>query len=112
MKTAIVTGASKGVGLATVKLLSENGYRVIAVSRNLSEVFRLQSKNIEPYIMDITQPKEIELFFELIKNIKNLSLIIDEFHLFSSKYAKLPTTASTSLSAFASKLFFTSFSLG
>ncbi len=38
MKTAIVTGASKGVGLATVKLLSENGYRVIAVSRNLSKI--------------------------------------------------------------------------
>ena len=76
MKTAIVTGASKGVGLATVKLLSENGYRVIAVSRNLSEVFRLQSENIEPYIMDITQPKEIELFFEQHKDI-TLDLLVN-----------------------------------
>jgi NAD(P)-dependent dehydrogenase (short-subunit alcohol dehydrogenase family) len=31
LKTAIVTGTSKGVGYATVKLLSENGYKVIAV---------------------------------------------------------------------------------
>lgn len=64
MKTAIVTGASKGVGYATVKLLSENGYHVIAVSRNLSKVSQLESDNVETYRLDITQPKEIELFFE------------------------------------------------
>jgi NADP-dependent 3-hydroxy acid dehydrogenase YdfG len=64
MKTAIVTGASKGVGYATVKLLSENGYRVIAVSRDLSRVSQLESENVETYRLDITQPKQIELFFE------------------------------------------------
>ena len=45
MKTAIVTGASKGVGYATVKLLSESGYKVIAVSRDLSKVSDLMSDN-------------------------------------------------------------------
>jgi NADP-dependent 3-hydroxy acid dehydrogenase YdfG len=64
MKTAIVTGASKGVGYATVKLLSENGYKVIAVSRDLSRVSKLESDAVETYKLDITQPKEIELFFE------------------------------------------------
>ena len=64
MKTAIVTGASKGVGYATVKLLSEDGYKVIAVSRNLSKLSQLESENVEVYKLDITQPKEIELFFE------------------------------------------------
>jgi NADP-dependent 3-hydroxy acid dehydrogenase YdfG len=64
MKTAIVTGASKGVGLATVKLLSESGYKVIAVSRDLSKISSLESDLIETYRLDITQPKEIELFFE------------------------------------------------
>jgi NADP-dependent 3-hydroxy acid dehydrogenase YdfG len=64
MKTAIVTGASKGVGYATVKLLSENGYRVIAVSRDLSKISQLNSDSIETYKLDITQAKEIELFFE------------------------------------------------
>jgi NADP-dependent 3-hydroxy acid dehydrogenase YdfG len=76
MKTAIVTGASKGVGYATVKLLSENGYRVIAVSRDLSKVFQLGSKNIEPYVMDITQPKEIERFSERYKDI-TLDLLVN-----------------------------------
>jgi NADP-dependent 3-hydroxy acid dehydrogenase YdfG len=64
MKTAIVTGASKGVGYATAKLLSENGYKVIAVSRDLSKISQLESENVETYRLDITQPKEIELFFE------------------------------------------------
>jgi NADP-dependent 3-hydroxy acid dehydrogenase YdfG len=69
MKTAIVTGASKGVGLATVKLLSRNGYRVIAVSRNLSKVSELESDNVEVYKLDITQPQEIKAFFEKYKDI-------------------------------------------
>jgi NADP-dependent 3-hydroxy acid dehydrogenase YdfG len=64
MKTAIITGSSKGVGYATVKLLSNNGYKVIAVSRDLSKISQLESENIETYRLDITQPKEIELFFE------------------------------------------------
>jgi NADP-dependent 3-hydroxy acid dehydrogenase YdfG len=64
MKTAIVTGASKGVGYATAKLLSENGYRVIAVSRDLLKISQLESENIETYRLDITQPKEIQMFFE------------------------------------------------
>jgi NADP-dependent 3-hydroxy acid dehydrogenase YdfG len=64
MKTAIITGASKGVGFSTVKLLSESGYKVIAVSRDLSKISSLESDLIETYRLDITQPKEIELFFE------------------------------------------------
>ena len=62
MKTAIVTGASKGVGYATVKLLSENGYKVIAVSRDLSKIINLLSDNVEVYKMDITNADEIKRF--------------------------------------------------
>ncbi len=76
MKTAIVTGASKGVGYATVKLLSENGYKVIAVSRNLSKVSDLISDNVETYQLDITDEKQIELFFEKYKDI-TLDLLVN-----------------------------------
>jgi NADP-dependent 3-hydroxy acid dehydrogenase YdfG len=76
MKTAIVTGASKGVGYATVKLLSENGYRVIAVSRNLSKISELKSENIETYRLDITQPQDIKAFFEKYKDI-SLDLLVN-----------------------------------
>ena len=76
MKTAIVTGASKGVGYATAKLLSENGYRVIAVSRDLSKISHLESDNVETYRLDITQPKEIEAFFEKYKDL-SLDLLVN-----------------------------------
>ena len=76
MKTAIVTGASKGVGLETVKRLSENGYKVIAVSRNLSKVSELISENVEVYQLDITDSKAIEVFFKKYKDI-TLDLLVN-----------------------------------
>jgi len=76
LKTAIVTGASKGVGLATVKLLSESGYKVIAVSRDLSKVSELASDNVEVYSLDITDAKAIRAFYEHHKNI-TLDLLVN-----------------------------------
>jgi NADP-dependent 3-hydroxy acid dehydrogenase YdfG len=76
LKTAIVTGASKGVGYATVKLLSENGYRVIAVSRDLSKVSGLVSDSVEVYRLDITNANEIKQFHEKYKDI-TLDLLVN-----------------------------------
>jgi NADP-dependent 3-hydroxy acid dehydrogenase YdfG len=76
LKTAIITGASKGVGYATVKLLSENGYKVIAVSRDLSKVSGLVSENVEVYQMDITSQNEIKKFYEKYSNI-TLDLLVN-----------------------------------
>lgn len=76
MKTAIVTGASKGVGYATVKLLSENGYKVIAVSRDLSKVSELESETVELYRLDITSSDEIKKFYEKYKDI-TLDLLVN-----------------------------------
>lgn len=76
MKTAIVTGASKGVGYATVKALSQNGYRVIAVSRNLDKYSDTLLDNVETYKLDITQPKEIQEFFNKYKDIE-LDLLVN-----------------------------------
>jgi NADP-dependent 3-hydroxy acid dehydrogenase YdfG len=76
MKTAIVTGASKGVGYATVKLLSESGYKVIAVSRDLSMVNKLRSDLVETYQLDITNSEQIKEFFNKYKDI-TLDLLVN-----------------------------------
>jgi NADP-dependent 3-hydroxy acid dehydrogenase YdfG len=76
MKTAIVTGASKGVGYATVKLLSESGYKVIAVSRDLSRVNELRSDLVETYQLDITNSEQIKEFFNKYKDI-TLDLLVN-----------------------------------
>ena len=63
MKTAIVTGASKGVGLATVKHLSQNGYKVIGLSASSSKVMdamaEQQRLNFKFYFCDETALKTI-----------------------------------------------------
>ena len=76
MKTAIVTGASKGVGYATVKLLSKSGYKVIAVSRDLSKIINLVSDNVEVYRLDITSADEIKRFHEKYSDI-TLDLLVN-----------------------------------
>jgi L-xylulose reductase len=43
-KTAIVTGAGKGIGYATVKLLRERGARVVAISRTIEDLKALQEE--------------------------------------------------------------------
>jgi len=69
MKTAIVTGASKGVGYKTCETLSQNGYRVIALSRNLERMKSLASDNVEIYKIDITNFAEIKTFFDRYKEV-------------------------------------------
>lgn len=75
-KTAIVTGASKGVGRATVKLLEQSGYKVIAVSRNIHAMKDLESDLVDIYQMDITDEKQIEEFFNKYKDI-TLDLLVN-----------------------------------
>jgi NADP-dependent 3-hydroxy acid dehydrogenase YdfG len=76
MKTAIITGASKGVGRATVQLLSKNGYRVIAVSRDVEKMKDLVSDNVEIYGLDVTKPDKIKEFYEKYKDIA-LDLLVN-----------------------------------
>ena len=42
--TAIITGASDGIGAALTNLLIQNGWKVIAISRNLKKLKNLQNK--------------------------------------------------------------------
>lgn len=43
MKTVIVTGASKGLGLAISKKLIENNYKVVGISRSVGEFSQLKT---------------------------------------------------------------------
>ncbi len=63
MKTVIVTGASRGIGLETAKLFSEKGYRVYALSRSgkCEEI-----ENIIPLACDVTDEEEVKSAFRRI----------------------------------------------
>ena len=68
MQTALVSGASSGIGKAIAERLSIAGCRVIAIGRNREKLSSLarSSQNIEPIICDLSRSLERET---LIKNI-------------------------------------------
>ena len=76
MKNAIVTGASKGVGYATVKLLEASGYRVIAVSRNVEKMKELISDSVEVYQLDITDFDAVKAFYKKYQDV-SLDLLVN-----------------------------------
>ncbi|WP_434361097.1 SDR family oxidoreductase [Parasalinivibrio latis] len=72
MKTALVTGGSKGIGLAVVKAFSEKGYRVITCSRNGELWERAKSENevlagVEYHSVDISNPQQVESMFSKLR---------------------------------------------
>jgi NAD(P)-dependent dehydrogenase (short-subunit alcohol dehydrogenase family) len=56
---AIVTGASSGIGEATVRGLADRGLHVLAGVRRQPDADRLAAERIEPVILDITDPDHI-----------------------------------------------------
>ncbi|MGN1195672.1 MAG: SDR family NAD(P)-dependent oxidoreductase [Acutalibacteraceae bacterium] len=63
MKTAVVTGASRGIGLETAKLFSQNGYKVYALSRSGTSE---NNENIIPMKCDVTDENEVKNVFSFI----------------------------------------------
>lgn len=66
MKTVLITGGSRGIGLETVKTFSKQGYRVFFGSRNYEKGLSLNGElrqsgfsNVTPIALDITDQASI-----------------------------------------------------
>lgn len=59
MKHIIITGASRGIGLEMVKIFSEQGHKVLALSRNLQSVEELGLENVITFTCDITESNNL-----------------------------------------------------
>ena len=62
MKAAIITGAARGIGLATTDILCAQGWQVIMVDRDGEELAlqAAQRNNVTTASYDISDPKQIE----------------------------------------------------
>lgn len=62
-RTAVVTGASTGIGHATTKILTEEGFHVFAGIRKDADAERLSSEfgsKVTPLVMDVTKPETLK----------------------------------------------------
>lgn len=85
MKTALVTGANKGIGFAVVKLLAEKGFYVYLGCRDaqrgaeaVSELNRNGLKNVEVLELDVTDQQSVDNASNILSSkIKELDVLIN-----------------------------------
>lgn len=70
MKTALVTGAARGIGLATTQLLLEQGWQVAMIDRDAPELGRATAdlQNVHPVHCDVSQPDQVAAMIAEVGN--------------------------------------------
>ena len=65
-KLAIITGAARGIGLATAKMFNENGFKVAIVDKDKDEIKKLSilNNNIRTFCYDISNHDSIDKMFK------------------------------------------------
>jgi len=81
-KTALITGASKGLGLALATALAESGWNLIISARNASELFEIQKSlskltKVEAISGDVIDEIHLLQFPERIARFGGLDLLIN-----------------------------------
>ena len=78
LNTAIISGASDGIGAAFSKILIQNGWEVIGISRSqdklnkLKDTFKSNKKNFKPYVCDV---KDFNKLKTIAKEVNTPKLI-------------------------------------
>ena len=81
-KSALITGANRGIGFSILKRLAENGANIIACARKQDDLFEKEISNIskkfnikiKPIYFDLSNENEIE---QGLKKIISLNWVID-----------------------------------
>jgi short-subunit dehydrogenase len=79
-RTAVVTGASSGIGRETAGRLVQKGFTVIAAARRLDRLEELKSQfgNIVPMQVDLSKVEELETFCQKLSGLPDpVSILIN-----------------------------------
>ena len=68
MKNVVITGSSRGIGFELVNLFNQNNYNVIALSRNVSSISKLNLNNVTTCPTDLSDSNSINKAVSFIKN--------------------------------------------
>jgi len=81
-KTALVTGGSRGIGLAVAKGLAKHGADIAIIARNKSrlqaakgQIQEYSGKKVWTFSFDLENTKEIEQFFKKIITVLLLQVV-------------------------------------
>jgi hypothetical protein len=76
MKTAIVTGASSGIGLEITKKLLELGYRVYGIARDFSKV-QIENDNFIEVVCDVTETYKLAEKIKQIRKQEEIYILVN-----------------------------------
>ena len=68
MKNIVITGTSRGIGFELAKQFAENGYQVLALSRNTEPLSAVNHKNITTLSVDISNNDDLNKVTDFIKS--------------------------------------------
>lgn len=78
---AVVTGAARGIGLATTKILTDKGLGVVMVDRDKDELQSVSGTlgdKVLPLALDVSSPEQVEqIFIETEKNFGQLDCLVN-----------------------------------
>ena len=85
-KNVIITGTSRGIGLELIKLFSNSGFNVLSLSRNITNIEKLNLNNTSFLPFDITKENDHLLVNKFIsKNWKSVDILINNAGLLINK---------------------------
>ena len=78
MKTALITGASRGIGNSVALEFKDKGYSVIGTATSKDGAEKLNKNGIEGYVLDLSSKDSIEEFWSSLEESgKDISVLVN-----------------------------------
>ncbi len=86
MKNIVITGTSRGIGFEMVKLYSEMGYNVLALSRNDQPLTEAKLPNVHHFSFDISSAESLKKMSDFVgEKWGNVDVLVNNAGLLSNK---------------------------